>query len=314
MALVGHIVRETMGRVPAHVNRDDLTSAGLTALVQAGAGFDAERGVPFARYAATRIRGAILDELRSIDWASRSVRRRARDLDETRSQPRRRPRPGPDRRRGRQRPRPDASTRSPPTRTTSPAPRSSPLDGAAGRHVRSRHLLPAPSPSPEQLVEHRERAHLHGGGRRRAARAAADRRRGVLPRRAADGRDRRPSSASPSRGSPRCGPRPSSCSATPSTAQLEPELVAAPARARRLRRPSPRGLLRRRRRPARVGARRRTPAAPAAPTAVAPDSTDARSRLPERHSNGTLRAEFSLNRRRTRPMSTARSPRTDSST
>jgi RNA polymerase sigma factor FliA len=85
MPLVGHIVRETMARIPAHVNRDDLTSAGLAALVQAAQGFDAERGVPFARYAATRIRGAILDELRSIDWASRSVRRRARDLDETRN-------------------------------------------------------------------------------------------------------------------------------------------------------------------------------------------------------------------------------------
>jgi RNA polymerase sigma factor for flagellar operon FliA len=41
--------------------------------------------VPFTRYAATRIRGAIIDELRGIDWASRSVRRRARELDETRS-------------------------------------------------------------------------------------------------------------------------------------------------------------------------------------------------------------------------------------
>ncbi|WP_231123291.1 sigma-70 family RNA polymerase sigma factor [Nocardioides sambongensis] len=85
MPLVGHIVRETMGRVPSHVNRDDLTSAGLTALVMAGKAYDAERGVPFDRYAATRVRGAILDELRSIDWASRSVRRRARDLAETRS-------------------------------------------------------------------------------------------------------------------------------------------------------------------------------------------------------------------------------------
>lgn len=85
MPLVGHIVRETMTRLPSHVNRDDLTSAGLAALVQAGRAFDAERGVPFARYAATRIRGAILDELRSVDWASRSVRRRARDLDDTRT-------------------------------------------------------------------------------------------------------------------------------------------------------------------------------------------------------------------------------------
>src|SRR6476469_9709974 len=85
MPLVGHIVRETMGRVPSHVNRDDLTSAGLTALVQAAQAFDPERGVPCERYAATRIRGATLDELRSVDWASRSVRRRARDLEETRT-------------------------------------------------------------------------------------------------------------------------------------------------------------------------------------------------------------------------------------
>ncbi len=85
MALVGHIVRETMARVPSHVDRDDLTSAGLAALVQAGHGFDPSRGVPFPSYAATRIRGAIVDELRGIDWASRSVRRRARDLDATRS-------------------------------------------------------------------------------------------------------------------------------------------------------------------------------------------------------------------------------------
>jgi len=85
MALVGHIVRETMSRVPSHVDRNDLTSAGLTALVMAAQAFDAERGVPFNRYAATRIRGAILDELRSIDWASRSVRRRARELETTRA-------------------------------------------------------------------------------------------------------------------------------------------------------------------------------------------------------------------------------------
>ncbi|WP_240770561.1 FliA/WhiG family RNA polymerase sigma factor [Nocardioides sp. GY 10127] len=85
MALVSHIVRETMGRVPAHVSRDDLTSAGLTALVKAAQAYEAERGVPFTRYAASRIRGAILDELRGIDWASRSVRRRGRDLEAARS-------------------------------------------------------------------------------------------------------------------------------------------------------------------------------------------------------------------------------------
>ena len=47
MPLVGHIVRETMTRVPSHVDRNDLTSAGLTALVQAAQAFEAERGVPF---------------------------------------------------------------------------------------------------------------------------------------------------------------------------------------------------------------------------------------------------------------------------
>lgn len=85
LPLVGHIVRETMARVPAHVNRDDLTSAGLTALVQAARSYDAERGVSFSRYASTRVRGAVLDELRSIDWASRSVRRRARQVDDVRN-------------------------------------------------------------------------------------------------------------------------------------------------------------------------------------------------------------------------------------
>ncbi|WP_110208242.1 sigma-70 family RNA polymerase sigma factor [Nocardioides daejeonensis] len=84
--LVGHIVRETMGRVPSHVDRDDLTSAGLIALVQAAHAFEELRGVPFGRYAATRIRGALLDELRSVDWATRSVRRRARELEATRAQ------------------------------------------------------------------------------------------------------------------------------------------------------------------------------------------------------------------------------------
>ncbi|WP_240641035.1 sigma-70 family RNA polymerase sigma factor [Nocardioides ferulae] len=86
LPLVGHIVRETLSRVPSHVDRDDLTSAGLFALAQAAQGFDAERGVPFTAYAAQRIRGGILDELRGRDWASRSVRRRARELEVTRSQ------------------------------------------------------------------------------------------------------------------------------------------------------------------------------------------------------------------------------------
>jgi RNA polymerase sigma factor for flagellar operon FliA len=84
MPLVGHVVRDMLSRVPKHVQRDDLTSAGLHALVTATRGFDPSRGIPFHRFAATRIRGAILDELRSLDWATRSVRSKARTTDSTR--------------------------------------------------------------------------------------------------------------------------------------------------------------------------------------------------------------------------------------
>jgi RNA polymerase sigma factor for flagellar operon FliA len=84
LPLVGHLVRQTLSRVPAHVSHDDLSSAGMLALVQAAEAFDATRGASFATYAATRIRGALVDELRGLDWASRSVRRRAREVDDAR--------------------------------------------------------------------------------------------------------------------------------------------------------------------------------------------------------------------------------------
>jgi RNA polymerase sigma factor for flagellar operon FliA len=84
--LVGHLVRELLHRLPAHVNRDDLTSAGLAALVSAAKAFDPERGIPFARFATTRIRGGLLDELRGLDWASRSVRHRARRTETARQE------------------------------------------------------------------------------------------------------------------------------------------------------------------------------------------------------------------------------------
>ncbi|MDF1603587.1 sigma-70 family RNA polymerase sigma factor [Nocardioides sp. YIM 152315] len=82
--LVAHLVREVSGRIPASVDRDDLRSAGLVALVAASRAFDPDLGVPFAAYAAQRIRGALLDELRSVDWASRSVRRKGREIEATR--------------------------------------------------------------------------------------------------------------------------------------------------------------------------------------------------------------------------------------
>lgn len=78
MPMVGHLVRELLNRVPGHVHADDLCSAGFAALLGAARNFDATRGIPFNRFAALRIRGALLDELRGQDWASRSVRTRAR--------------------------------------------------------------------------------------------------------------------------------------------------------------------------------------------------------------------------------------------
>jgi RNA polymerase sigma factor for flagellar operon FliA len=86
LPLVGYLVSELIGRVPAHVSKDELSSAGLAALAQAARGFDSDRGVPFGRFASTRIRGAILDELRGMDWASRSVRARARRTETVREQ------------------------------------------------------------------------------------------------------------------------------------------------------------------------------------------------------------------------------------
>lgn len=81
LVLVGYAVTEIAARIPRHVSRDELVSAGMLGLLQAARSFDAARGVEFAAFARVRIRGALLDELRSRDWASRSVRATARAVD-----------------------------------------------------------------------------------------------------------------------------------------------------------------------------------------------------------------------------------------
>jgi RNA polymerase sigma factor for flagellar operon FliA len=86
LPLVGHIVRSVLSRVPSHVSRDELISAGMYALAVSASSFDASRGVPFARFAAIRIRGAITDELRNMDWASRAVRSKAREVETVRGE------------------------------------------------------------------------------------------------------------------------------------------------------------------------------------------------------------------------------------
>ena len=76
-----HLVRYNAERIhvklPDEVELDDLMSAGIFGLMDAIAAFDLERGVKFETYCAPRIRGAILDELRSMDWVPRLVRSRA---------------------------------------------------------------------------------------------------------------------------------------------------------------------------------------------------------------------------------------------
>ena len=67
--------------LPAHVNRDDLLSCAHIALVEVARRFDPAAGASFSTYALARLQGAVLDELRSGDWASRSVRAAARRTD-----------------------------------------------------------------------------------------------------------------------------------------------------------------------------------------------------------------------------------------
>lgn len=86
LPLVGYHVNAMLGRVPASVSRAELASAGALALVQAARAYDPATGVPFERYAALRIRGALVDELRGMDWLSRGARRRARQLAEVSDQ------------------------------------------------------------------------------------------------------------------------------------------------------------------------------------------------------------------------------------
>ena len=75
LPLVRAIARGFKARLPPSVEFDDLVSSGTLGLIAAVDRFDPDKGYNFKRYAAIRIRGMILDELRQLDWAPRSVRR-----------------------------------------------------------------------------------------------------------------------------------------------------------------------------------------------------------------------------------------------
>ena len=80
--LVKTIAGRLAMRLPQHVSQDDLLSAGIMGLLDAVDKYSPEKGVEFKSYAEFRIRGAMLDELRSMDWVPRSVRKNAKKVQE----------------------------------------------------------------------------------------------------------------------------------------------------------------------------------------------------------------------------------------
>jgi RNA polymerase sigma factor for flagellar operon FliA len=81
--LVKYITNRLAVNLPASVDRNDLLSSGILGLIKAVETFEPERGFKFETYAGHKIRGAILDELRALDWVPRSVRQKSRDLQRT---------------------------------------------------------------------------------------------------------------------------------------------------------------------------------------------------------------------------------------
>lgn len=81
LPIVKYVAERLFVKLPHSVDVDDLTSAGIFGLVDAIDRFDIERGVKFETYCTNRIRGAILDELRALDWVPRLVRQRAHKLE-----------------------------------------------------------------------------------------------------------------------------------------------------------------------------------------------------------------------------------------
>jgi len=78
--LVKYIVHRLAINLPSSVDRDDLASSGIIGLIKAVETFEPERGFKFETYAGHKIRGAILDELRALDWVPRSIRQKSREL------------------------------------------------------------------------------------------------------------------------------------------------------------------------------------------------------------------------------------------
>jgi len=82
LPVVRFLARRIHERLPQHVDLEDLVSAGVVGLMDAFSKFDPEKKVQFRSYAQFRIRGAILDSLRTLDWSPRELRRKGRAVEE----------------------------------------------------------------------------------------------------------------------------------------------------------------------------------------------------------------------------------------
>ena len=206
------LVKYVAGRVAvgpaASVDRADLVSYGIFGLIDAIERFDAGAGVPFETYAIGRIKGAIVDELRSLDWVPRSVRAKARAVEAAYQSSR------------------PACTGCPPTtswpraadlsRRAAPD-RAQPDLGDRPRRARRGHR-PRRRPrrsrrGPGGVLEQVETREVLAAAVKPAARAGARRCSSSTTSRPDAGRDRRAASASPRAGSRRSTPRPCSTSA-----------------------------------------------------------------------------------------------------
>lgn len=81
--MVKIIALKISSRLPSHIELDDLIHSGVLGLIDAADKFDEAKGIKFSTYASLRIKGAILDDLRHMDWATRTQRQKIKELDRT---------------------------------------------------------------------------------------------------------------------------------------------------------------------------------------------------------------------------------------
>lgn len=79
--LIRYLADRLAARLPTHINKEDLVSSGVIGLIDAIDKFEPNRGIMFKTYAEFRIRGAMLDELRRLDWVPRSVRKKSHQVE-----------------------------------------------------------------------------------------------------------------------------------------------------------------------------------------------------------------------------------------